>query len=146
MIRVAAAVRRGARLARVRRLVKAQLLLLIVPSRSVVVGLVADPGVPGLVRVERAEAAAPAPARARGATLVRAGGGPVVALLELADLVVEPADDAAWCRGRRAVGVGFGFVEEGDKGGEGGWRELLRGLFSQRCLSEAAADGEGLIA
>lgn len=105
-------------------LVQAQLLLLVVPARPVVVCLVADPRVPGLVRVERPEPAAPAPA-ARGAPFVCARGGPAVALLDLADLVVEPADDAAWRRGWRTVGAGFRFVEEGYEGGDGGWRKLF---------------------
>lgn len=75
-----------------------QLLLVV----AVVVGFVADARVPGLVGVEGAVGAA----RAAVGRLVGAGGGAVVAVLELADLVVEPAYDAA----RRGLGRPVGSV------------------------------------
>lgn len=68
--------------------VQSQLLLLIVAARPTkVVRLVADARVPRLVWVERAEAAAAAGVGCAGRALVGAGGGAVVAVLELACLV-----------------------------------------------------------
>lgn len=97
---------------------QAQLMLVVVAvARRAVVGLVADMGVPGGVRVEGAEAAASA-TRAGGRALVGAGGGAVVVTaLELGDLVAEPALEAASARGG-AVGV-VGVAAEGDAGREG---------------------------
>lgn len=64
----------------------------------------ADARVPGLVGIEGSEPTASAGRTgAAEVLLVGTGGGPVVAVLELADLVVEPADDAAGRRPRRPV-------------------------------------------
>jgi hypothetical protein len=63
----------------------------------------ADARVPGLIGVEWSEPTTSAGRTAAEVLLVGAGGGPVVAVLELADLVVEPADDAAGRRPRRPV-------------------------------------------
>ena len=82
----------------------AELLLLVV---SVPVCLVADTRVPCLVRVERAEAAASGTASSLQRRLVRAGGGPAVAVFYLAYLIVDPADDAAGCRLRNRVWAVF---------------------------------------
>lgn len=62
-----------------------------------------DACVPGLIGIEGSEPTTSAGRTAAEALLVGAGGGPVVAVLELADLVVEPADDAAGRRSRRPV-------------------------------------------
>lgn len=72
-----------------------------------------------------------ATARDGGRALVCAGGGAlVVAVLELRDLVVDPAFDAARARGR-AVGGGGGFAVEGNEGREGWWGQLVVGF----CVS-----------
>lgn len=82
-----------------------ELLLLVVAAGAVGVRLGVDARVPRLVGVEGPEAAA---SGARGAAersaLVGTGGGAVVAIPELADLVVEPADNAAG-RGLDAIGL-----------------------------------------
>lgn len=73
---------------------------------SVAVGFIAYTRIPGLVGIERAKASTPAtPALKR--PLVCTGRGTIVSVLDLANLIVEPANDAAgsWLRG--AVG---GFV------------------------------------
>lgn len=85
---------------------QAELVLLVVSGRAVV-RLVADVRVPGCVGIERAKAAAACVGPAGdGGAFVGAGGGAVVAVLELCDLVAEPALDAAGARGG-AVRVGF---------------------------------------
>lgn len=86
----------------------AELLLLVVGAIGVIV--VADARVPGVIRVKAAEATTAAGTRVRARLLVRAGCG---ALVAPAQLIVEPAADAA-ATGRRvlgAVGVGVGARE-----------------------------------
>ena len=78
------------------------------------VGLVAHARVPGLIRIKRAETAATAARDSTASTLVCAGRGPGVPVLEAADPVVEPADDAAGRGLGRAVRRGRGGFEEGD--------------------------------
>lgn len=86
--------------ARGRGLVEAEFLLF-------VVRFVANAGAPRLVGVQSAAGAAAARLCAVAGFLVRAGGGAVVAVLELADLGVDEAFDAcgrgAWVVGGAAV-------------------------------------------
>lgn len=88
--------------ARIRSAVTAGELLLVV---SVRVGLCTDPGIPRLVGVERPKAARAGASAAGVRGLVCAGRGAVVAVLKLANLRVDEADDAAGRRPWRAVGV-----------------------------------------
>lgn len=83
--------------------------------RPVAVSLGTDTGVPRFVWVEGTEAAAAGGGRSTTALeggLVGARGGAVVAVLELSELVVEPAYDAAGGGTGRAVGVGGVFPGE----------------------------------
>lgn len=86
---------------------QAQFVLLVVAGRAVV-RLVADVRVPGSVGIEGAESAATCVAAAGdGGAFVGAGGGAVVAVFELGDLVAKPALDAPRSWSRAAVRVGF---------------------------------------
>jgi len=76
---------------------KAELLLLIVSARAVVISFVAYASIPCLVRVEWAK---PAPALLVSASL----GALVAGSSETAELVAEPATDTARCRRGHAVG------------------------------------------
>lgn len=97
----------------------AQLLLLVVST--VGIRLVADAGIPGLVRVEGTEAAVrtSCTAGARKRLLICAGRGALVSAVEL---VVDPAADAAgrWFGGPVGRGIGaFEWVVRGEgRGGE----------------------------
>lgn len=118
---------------------QAQLVLLVVSGRAVV-GLVADMGVPGGVGVEGAEAgSAWIGAAGDGGAFVSAGGGAVVAVLELCDLVAEPALDAAGARGGAAESVGS--TAEGYEGGEC-WRRKLSEEEESLSVSRGRRIGE----
>lgn len=112
-----------------RGLMQTQLLLFIV-------GLVADAGVPGLVRVEPVvSAASPASSAVAGGFLVCARGITVVPVLELAQLGVEPAADAG---GRGAwVVCGGRVAREGVERGR--WQAELVGLDARVGYPAAVA-------
>lgn len=80
--------------------VASQLLLVVAVS----VSLVAHARIPRIVGVKRAKAAVSGARAAVKRLLVGARCRPVVAVLELARQVVEPADDAAASRSRWSVG------------------------------------------
>lgn len=73
---------------------------------AVGVGARANAGVPGIIGVEGTETAASAGSIGL-VLLVGTSGRAVVAVLELADLVVEPTDDTAGGRPWRTVGILF---------------------------------------
>lgn len=94
--------------------------LLIVPRGiPAELGLVADARVPGLIRIERPEAPSLVGTRRRACVAISAAAAP-----QRAELVAEPAADAAWCGGGRAVGRGPVGAREGVVGGPGGGGEL----------------------
>lgn len=80
----------------------AELLLIV---RTVSVGLVAYPGVPGLIWIQGSEATTAARRTALRRAFVSACCRSVVSVLKLADLGVEPPDDATCRRPRWAVAV-----------------------------------------
>jgi hypothetical protein len=87
--------------------VQAELLLLVIPAGSVRVRLRAHARIPGVVRVERSEAAATGARGCAGRPLVGSRRGARVATrLEGADAVVDPADYSARGRLRGSVGRG----------------------------------------
>ena len=91
---------------------QAQFLLLQVCAGSVRVRTYAR--IPRLIRVETAEALAPARCGSIMSLFVCAGRSAIVAIPEHANSIVDPSLDAAWRRLRGTVGGGRGLFAEGD--------------------------------